>query len=99
MCDGGVSVAEDVVRDLNEVTTSSPPFHSSERRAHLGVGQAETALYHIADFIDQPRVAVLDAIVDHLREVPGAILADPVAARTDFVYTKQTGHPVSGVTR
>jgi hypothetical protein len=38
------------------------------------------SLHQLVGLADQLHVAVLDAVVDHLDEVAGAVLADPVAA-------------------
>lgn len=47
---GVVFVAEDVVRDLNEVTLEFGPVTLVEHRAHLVVSHAETAFHQIVDF-------------------------------------------------
>ena len=42
---------------------------------------AEGVPHQVVGLADELHVAVLDAVVDHLDEVAGAVLADPVAAR------------------
>ena len=43
-------------------------------------GEAEAVLQQVVGFADELHVAVLDAVVDHLDVVAGAVFADPVAA-------------------
>ena len=42
---------------------------------------AERVPHQVVGLADELHVSVLDAVVDHLDEVAGAVLANPVAAR------------------
>ena len=47
---------------------------------HLVVAHSEQVAHELVGLADELHVAILDAVVDHLDEVTGAVLANPVAA-------------------
>ena len=48
---------------------------------HLLIGHAENILHDLVALADKLDVTVLDTVVDHLYEMTGSALADPVATR------------------
>ena len=59
----------------------SPLFHSANTSAISRRGLAEPVAQQLVGLADQLHVGVLDAVVHHLDEVPGAVGADVGAAR------------------
>ena len=55
-------------------------FHSAKTSASSSACRPEAVLQQLIGLADQLHVAVLDAVVDHLDVVAGAVFADPVAA-------------------
>jgi hypothetical protein len=53
---------------------------------HVVGRQAQQLLHDLVRLADELHVAVLDAVVDHLDEVTGAVVAHPVAARGAVVH-------------
>ena len=75
-----ILVAENVAGDLDQVGVELALVPAREDLFHLGVGHAEPLRHHLVGLADHLHVAILDAVVDHLHEMAGAILANPVAA-------------------
>ena len=55
-------------------------FHSAKTSCSSSASEAETSFEQLVGFADQLHVAVLNAVVDHLDVVAGAVFADPIAA-------------------
>ena len=62
--------------------SSGPSFHAVEHVGRLGRRQPQAAAQHVPALGDELHVAVLDAVVHHLDEVPGAVRTDVRHART-----------------
>ena len=77
------SDGEDVGGDLDRGTSRARPrFQLAEDVGHLGGATAASpSSQQVVRLGDELHVAVLDAVVDHLHEVAGAVGADPVTAR------------------
>ena len=75
-----VQLAEDVARDLDQVAVQFARVPLREDVVQLGRRQPQPVLQHLIGLADELHVAVFDAVVDHLHVVPGAVLADPLAA-------------------
>ena len=71
---------EDVGGDLDEEGVQLSGVPVSEDVGHLSVRQVHHVLHDVVGLRDELHVAVLDAVVHHLDEVPGPFLSDPVAA-------------------
>ena len=78
---GLVLVPENVAGDFDEIAVEFAVVPFGEDVVHLVVGHAEAAFHQVVDFADQLHVAVLDAVVDHLHEMTGTVLANPIATR------------------
>ena len=75
-----IDVLEHVGGDLDEVGIQFAPVPLLEHLADLGRGHAERLAHEVVGFGDELHVGVLDAVVDHLHEVAGAVGADVCAA-------------------
>ncbi len=77
----GVGLTQHLRGDLDEeaVQVALVPF--GEDVGDLGCGLAEAVAQQLVGLADQLHVGVLDAVVHHLDEVPGAVGADVGAAR------------------
>src|SRR5258708_5323983 len=79
-----IFVAQDVARDFDQVAVELTLIPLGEDRVHFFVAEPEPFLHELVGLADQLHVAVLDAVVHHLDEVPGAIAAHPFAAGFAF---------------
>ena len=77
---GGVDVVEHLGRDLDEERVELAGVPLAEDLGDLGGGQPGRR-QHVVGLRDELHVGVLDAVVDHLDEVAGAVRAHPGAAR------------------
>ena len=75
-----VLVSQDVAGDFDEVAVELALVPLGEDVVHLLVAHAEPFLQKLVGLADELHVAVLDAVVDHLDVVAGAVFAHPVAA-------------------
>ena len=75
-----VFVGQDVARDFDEVAVELALHPLGEGLVHLLVGHAEPVLHELVGLADELHVAVLDAVVDHLDVMAGAVGAHPLAA-------------------
>ena len=81
-----VLLGEDVARDLDQVAIQLALVPLREHLVQLVGRQAEPAMQQIVGLANQLHVAVLDPVVHHLHEVPGPVLAHPVAARRAVLH-------------
>ena len=75
-----VFVRQDVARDLDQVAVELALIPLGENIVHLLVAHTEPFLEELIGLADELHVAVLDAVVDHLHVMAGAVFAHPVAA-------------------
>ena len=80
-----VLVGEDISGDLDEVRVEVALVPLGEHLVHLVGAHAEPFLHQVVRLADELHVAVLDAVVHHLDVVPGAVVANPVAARRPVI--------------
>ena len=71
----GIGLAQHLGGDLNEVGIQVPGVPGGKNVRHLGVAEAQ-GLQQFVGLADELHVGVLDAVVDHLHEMPGAVGAD-----------------------
>ena len=75
-----VLLGKDLGRDIDEVAVEFALVPLGEDFVEFVGGEAERVLEELVGLADELDVAVLDAVVDHLDVVAGAVFADPVAA-------------------
>lgn len=75
-----VVVVEDVTGDFDQEGVKDTSVPLGENIANLLGGETKTALEEVIGLTDQLHVTVLDTIVDHLDEVAGTLVTDPVTA-------------------
>jgi len=75
-----VVVVEDVTGDFDQEGVKDTSVPLGEDIANLRGGETETALEEVIGLTDQLHVTVLDTVVDHLDEVAGTLVTDPVTA-------------------
>ena len=80
----GILEAQNVARDFDQVAVQFALVPLGEDLVHLFVAQPQPFLHELVGLADQLHVAVLDAVVRHLHEVPGAVAAHPLAAGLAF---------------
>ena len=76
-----IGLAEDVGGDLDQVDSSSPRFQSVKTSASADAPQAAEPGQQVVGLGDELHVDVLDAVVDHLHVVTGAVRTDIGRAR------------------
>ena len=76
----GIGETQDVSGDLDQVAVQRSAIPAGEDVVHRRRLEAEHGSHHMIGLADQLHVAVFDAVVDHLDEVPGALGPHPVAA-------------------
>jgi hypothetical protein len=77
---GGVGVRQHLGGDLDQVRLQPPGVPGAEHLRDLRRGQSGGMAQQVVGLGDQLHVGVLDAVVHHLHEVPGAVGADVHAA-------------------
>lgn len=80
--------AQNVGGDFDEERVQLGLVPLVEDVGHFGRRHAEDALHQVVGLGDQLHVAVLDAVVHHLHEVTGALVADPIAARLSVRFRR-----------
>lgn len=75
-----VVVVEDVTGDFDQEGVKDTSVPLAEDITNLLGGEAETALEEVIGLTNQLHVTVLDTVVDHLDEVAGTLVTDPVTA-------------------
>ena len=83
-------LGQDVGSDLDQVRLQPPLVPAAENRRELVRRQTERAAQQVVRFRDQLDVGVLDPVVHHLHEMPGAVRPDVRAAR-DAVNLRRDG--------
>ena len=76
----GSILLENVPGDFDQVGVERALVPFGEDLADFGGGHLEQHLHHEIGFADELHVAVLDAVVDHLHVMAGAVRAHPFAA-------------------
>lgn len=77
---GAVVVLEDVSGDLNEEGVEDTVVPLGENVSNLLVGEASTSLHEVVGLTNELHVTVLNTVVNHLDEVAGTSVTDPVTA-------------------
>src|ERR1035437_9182253 len=81
-----VLLGKDVPGNLDQVTVQFALVPLRENIVQLIGSQAKPALQQVVGLANQLHIAILDAVVNHLDVVAGAVLAHPVAARGSVLY-------------
>lgn len=77
---GTIVVLEDVSGDLDEERVEDTVVPLGKDITNLLVGEAGTSLHDIVSLANELHVTVLNTVVNHLNEVAGTSITDPVAA-------------------
>src|SRR5713226_5813911 len=75
------ALGEDVGRDLDQIRLQPAFVPFAKDRGELGRSETERRAQQVVTLGDQLYVGVLDPVVHHLHEVPGAVRPDVRAAR------------------
>ena len=80
----GIHLMQHFGGDLNQIRVQFGLVPLLEHVTDFGGIHAEPAVHEIVAFRDKLHIRVFDAVVDHLDEVPGAVLTDMRDARLTF---------------
>jgi hypothetical protein len=78
-------LAEDVGSDLDQERVQITLVPLGEGISELIVGDAQQLFKEMVRFSNQLHISVLDTVVNHLDEVSGTLLTDPIAARRSIL--------------
>lgn len=77
---GAIVVLEDVSGDLNEEGVEDTVVPLGENVSNLLIGETSTSLHEVVGLTNELHVTVLNTVVNHLDEVAGTSITDPVTA-------------------